>query len=71
MDDVWKVMHIRNGKVEAIGKAAGLEAPGAVLRIEARDYAVVFSEGDLNGGWIYVTSLFKTNTPAAARTRER
>lgn len=64
MTDIWRVMHIAGGEIDAIGKAEGPEAPGAVLRIEDRDYEVVFSEGDLNAGWIYVTSLFVTRTPA-------
>jgi hypothetical protein len=66
MTDVWKVMQIGGGKIEAIGRADGPEAPGSVLRVENRDYEVVFSEGDLNAGWIYVTNLFVTRTPASS-----
>ena len=50
-------MHVSSGKIKAIGKAAGPEAPGALLQIEGREYAVVFSEGELDAGWIYVTNL--------------
>jgi hypothetical protein len=58
-------MHISAGKIEAIGRAEGCEAPGAVLRVEDKDYEVVFSEGDLNAGWIYVTDSFVTRTPTS------
>ena len=55
---IWKVMHIEGGKIEAIGKAAGPEAPGAVLRVENNQYEVVFSEsGPEETGWIYVADL--------------
>lgn len=50
-------MHVAGGKIEAIGKAAGPEAPGAVLRVEDRNYEVVFSERGPETGWIYVTDL--------------
>jgi hypothetical protein len=53
----WKVMHVSSGKIEAIGLASGPEAPGAVLRIEDREYEVVFSESDRDAGWVYVTNL--------------
>jgi len=58
-------MHLSAGKAEAIGKAAGPEAPGAVLRVEDKDFEVVLSEGDLNEGWIYVTNLSVTGRHAA------
>ena len=48
-------MLLAGGKAEAIGKAAGPEASGAVLRIEDTNYEVVFSERGRNSGWIYVT----------------
>jgi hypothetical protein len=54
---MWKVMQVARGKIEAIGKAAGPEAPGAVLRVENKNYEVVFSEGGHETGWIYVTDL--------------
>ncbi len=50
-------MHVSSGKIKAIGKAAGPEAPGALLQIEGREYEVFFSEGELDAGWIYVTNL--------------
>ncbi len=55
--EVWKVMHVSSGKIEAIGRASGPEAPGALLRIEGREYEVVFSESDRDAGWVYVTNL--------------
>jgi hypothetical protein len=54
---MWKVMHIDAGDIKAIGRAEGPEAPGAVLRIEEKEYEVVFSEGDRSDGWVYVTHL--------------
>ena len=44
-------MHVSSGKIKAIGKAAGPEAPGALLQIEGREYEVFFSEGELDAGW--------------------
>jgi hypothetical protein len=61
---MWKVMNIDAGEIKAIGKAEGPEAPGAVLRIEEKEYEVVFSEGDRSNGWVYVTHLAVVRTPA-------
>jgi len=57
MSDVWTVMLVANGKTDAIAHAAGPEAPGAVLRVEEKNYEVVFSQAEGTRGWIYVTDL--------------
>jgi len=65
MAGTWMVMHVSTGKTQPIAKAAGPECPGAVLRVEDKEYEVVFSEGNSSTGWIYVTNLCVTRRPAA------
>ena len=59
--DVWKVMHIRTGKIDAIGRADAPQPVGRLLRVEDKNYEVVFNEvvpiEDEFLGWIYVTSV--------------
>lgn len=62
---MWKVMHVEAGEIKAIGKAAGPETPGAVLRIEEKDYEVLLSEGDRSNGWVYVTHLAVSRVTAS------
>jgi hypothetical protein len=62
--EIWKVMCIRGGELAAIGRAEGPEAPGALLRIEDKNYEVLLSEGTTDAGWIYVTSLAGGQLPA-------
>jgi hypothetical protein len=52
---MWKVMKIANGEIEEIGTADFAAAPGTTLRIEGRQYEVLFHERTAEEGWVYVS----------------
>ena len=54
---MWKVLRLAEGAVEEIWTTDFAAAPGTQLTVDGKLYEVVFHEGTVDSGWVYVTPI--------------